>query len=116
MFVFTAIVMVVLAAALVASAAGKLQKIPQVVTMLRSVGVKEPQLPQLAGVELVGALGLIVGLWVGWIGVLAAVGVLIYFVLAAVAHVRVGDNKGAGPAGGLALVSLLVLILRLVTA
>lgn len=115
MFILTAVLSVLLAAALAASAAGKLTKSEQVMGSMRTVGVKDSQVPVLAGIEVLGALGLVVGLFVGWIGVVAAVGVLAYFALAVVSHVRVND-KNLAPAAGLAVFALVVLVLRITTA
>lgn len=44
-----------------------------------------------------GALGLLVGLAVPWMGTAAAVGVVLYFVCAVAAHLRVHDRQ-IGPA------------------
>jgi hypothetical protein len=115
MFVVTAVLALLLTVALVGSAAGKLTRSEQVMGSMRAVGVKDSQVPVLAGIELVGALGLLVGLVVEWIGILAAVGVLLYFALAVASHVRAGD-KNLAPAAGLAVLSLVVLVLRVATA
>ncbi|GAB2938174.1 hypothetical protein GCM10027047_38300 [Rhodococcus aerolatus] len=115
MFVVTAVLALLLTVALAGSAAGKLTRSQQIMTTLRGVGVQDKQVPVLAGIEIVGALGLVVGLFVGWIGVVAAVGVLAYFALAAGAHVRADDTGNLAPAGGLAVLSLVVLVLRVVT-
>ena len=115
MLVLTVILSLVLTAALAGSAAAKLTRNTQVVSTLRGVGVKDDQLPVLAGIEILGAVGLLVGLFVGWIGVLASLGALAYFALAAGAHVRANDTGNLAPAGGLAVFSLVVLVLQITT-
>lgn len=50
-----------------------------------------------------GCLGLLVGLAVPAVGIVAAAGFVTLFVLAIGAHLRVGDRSLARPAGGLAL-------------
>lgn len=112
------IVLVVLAAfagvAATVSAAGKLRRIPQVVDTMHSVGVTDSQMPVLAVFELLGALGLLVGIWVPVLGTLAALGLTLYFAGALIAHLRAKHSlKDAGPALLLAVVSLVVLLLQL---
>jgi hypothetical protein len=38
-----------------------------------------------------GAAGLLVGLWVPWIGIAAAIGLVLFFVCAVYTHIRAGD-------------------------
>lgn len=115
MFVLCVIVSVLLAASLLVSAAGKLTKMDQVVTTLTGVGVPLSWFPWLALAEITGAVGLLVGLGAPAIGVLAAVGVICYFVGAISFHLRAGDRNLAPP-GGLLVVAVLALVLRLATA
>ena len=93
-----------LGAAAAGSAAAKIRRVPQVVETLTSVGVKEEQINVLAAIELLGALGLLVGAKRPRIGSLAALGLTTYFAAAAASHVKVGDTpQNTGPAAGLAL-------------
>lgn len=50
-----------------------------------------------------GALGLLLGFAVPWIGTAAAVGVVLYFLCAVGAHLRVGDSRLAPAAAFLSL-------------
>ena len=115
MLVVTVILALLLTVALAGSAAGKLTRNPQIMTTLRGVGVKDQQVNVLAGIEILGAVGLLVGLFVGWIGVLASLGALAYFGLATAAHVRANDTGNLAPAGGLTALSLVVLVLQVAT-
>lgn len=81
MFVLCAIVAIVLAGAALASAAGKLTRSAQVMQMMSGVGVSATQVPVLAGLEIAGAVGLLIGLGVVWLGVAAGVGLAICFLL-----------------------------------
>lgn len=54
--------------------------------------------PRLGALLAAGALGLLVGFAVPLLGVLAAAGLVLYFVGAFVAHLRVGSRKLVGPA------------------
>jgi uncharacterized membrane protein YphA (DoxX/SURF4 family) len=81
----------ILALAVVVSGAAKLRKSPQWIEGMAHVGVTETQIPVLAGLELLGGLGLLVGFGVTNLGRLAAGGLALYFVGALVAHVRVKD-------------------------
>jgi hypothetical protein len=60
--------------------------------------------PLLGGVLAAGSLGLLVGLAVPLVGGLAAAGLVLYFVGALFAHLRVGSRQLAGPAGFLVTV------------
>lgn len=115
MFIATVIVSVLLAVALTFSAIGKLTKNPSVVPMLEHVGVPAEKIPWLAYAELLGAVGLLVGLYIWPIGVAAAVGVILYFVGAVAAHVRIKD-KDFAPAAGLAVFAVVALVLRVLSA
>ncbi len=117
MFITTVIVSVVLALALVVSAAMKLQQNPQVVAPIHDVvGVPMRWFAVLAALELAGAAGLVIGLWWAPLGIAAAIGVVAYFVGAVIAHLRVHDTKGvAGPIGPL-LLAIATLVLRSATA
>lgn len=83
----------VLAALLVFTAVLKLGHREAVVASYRRVGVPENWLNALAVVLLVGAAGLIVGLWWPPAGVAAAIGLVCYFLLAVAAHIRAKDAR-----------------------
>lgn len=96
------------------SATGKLRRMPQVVQTMHNVGVSDGQIRLLAVAELLGALGLLVGIWVPVLGQLAAAGLTVYFVGAVVAHVRAKETmKEAAPALLLAVIAVGVLLLQL---
>jgi hypothetical protein len=81
------------------SAVMKVRRNPHVVaTIHQVVGVPLKWLDLLALCELAGSAGLIAGLAWRPVGIAAAAGLTVYFVGAAVAHLRVGDVKGIGPA------------------
>jgi hypothetical protein len=114
MFIATVIVTALLVAGLLGSAAGKVTKQAAVMTNMTAVGVPERRVPLLAIPETAGALGLVGGLFWWPIGIAAAIGVIIYFVLAVSAHVRVKD-KNFAPAVFLLVLGVAALILRLAT-
>ncbi len=105
---------VLLAVLLAGSAVAELRGVPAVVTSITGVGWPREQIWVLAVIELVGAVGLLVGLAVPGIGVAAAVGAVLYFVGAVASHLRLRQS----PAGALvplvvAVVTLVVLVLAL---
>jgi uncharacterized membrane protein YphA (DoxX/SURF4 family) len=110
MFVVCAIVSVLLAVMLLASAGAKLVKAPPVVQNLGAIGVPLAWFPRLAVLEILGAIGLIVGLFAPPIGVAAAIGVLCYFAAALSFHVRAGDRNLAPP-----LVFFVLAVVALIT-
>jgi uncharacterized membrane protein YphA (DoxX/SURF4 family) len=108
-----AVVSIVLAVIAVLSAVVKLTKNPKVVHSVHEVcGVPMDKLPVLAALEIAGGAGLVIGLWVGWIGVAAAIGLALYFVGATIAHLRVGDKQGVIAPAALVVLSVVVLVLR----
>ena len=115
MFLATVIVSVLLAALLVYSAGRKLSHQQRFVQPYRRVGVPEGMLDYLAAILLLGAAGLLLGLWWEGLGVAAAGGVLCYFALAIVAHIRARDARNlAGPLA-YTLIAVAALTLRLAT-
>lgn len=106
-------VSIVLAAMVAFSGIGKLRHDPHIVKVIHeTVGVPMKYFPLLAGCEIAGAVGLVLGIWWPILGIAAATGLVIYFLGAVVSHVRVGDLKGIGPAAMLLTVSAAALILR----
>lgn len=76
----------------VGSAAGKLAANPKIIDSMHSVGVTATQVRVLALLEILGALGLLAGIFVPSIGIAAAVGLTFYFLGAVAAHLRVGHT------------------------
>jgi uncharacterized membrane protein len=96
------------------SAFGKLSMKDNVVEMLTHVGLNERQIRLLGTIEILGALGLLIGIWVPILGTLAAVGFIIYFVGAVISHIRVRDSlKDMAPAIVLVIISIIVTVLQL---
>lgn len=114
MFLACAVIVSLLSLALLGSAAGKLTKHPKVTENLGKCEVPSNWHPRLAVAEIAGAVGMVLGLWVPALGVTAAVGVVLYFVGAVIAHVRVSDNEVAAPIVFIVL-SVVVIVLRIAT-
>jgi uncharacterized membrane protein len=96
------------------SAMGKFTKMEQTIATLKSVGVKDSQIPVLGALELAGALGLLIGIWVPILGHAAAVGIALYFAGAVIAHTRAGHPfKQIIPATVLLLVALAVVLIQI---
>jgi hypothetical protein len=77
------------------------------------VGVPESWLPMLGILKAAGALGLLVGLiGVPLIGTAAAVGLVLFFFVAIIAHLRVHDYS-IGPAAAFLLLAVAALVLGL---
>ena len=119
MFIVTAVISVLLAAVLAGSAFAKLTKNPQVIEgLVHRVGVPEDQLWVLAGLELAATAGLIIGLFWAPLGIAAAIGVILYFIGALIAHFRANDTAAATvlPPTVILLVAVATLALRIATA
>jgi len=76
----------------VGSALGKLTANPKVVEIMRSVGVSDAQTRILAVLEILGAAGLAVGIFVPALGMVSAIALTLYFVGAIVATLQ--SNEG----------------------
>ncbi|MEP6797500.1 MAG: DoxX family protein, partial [Lapillicoccus sp.] len=96
------------------SGTATLAKVPAVVTNITAVGWPADRLWVLAVLKILGAVGLVVGLWVAPIGIAAAVGVALYFVGAVVFHLRAKEYSLAPPVGLLVL-AIVALVLRSAT-
>ena len=116
MFITLVITAVLLAAVCASSASLKLRKDERSVAVIGgTVGVPLHFFPILAALELAGAAGILIGLWLEPLGVVAAACLVVYFGGALVGHIRVRDTKGlAMPVPPLVL-SIVVLALRIAT-
>ena len=108
------VITILLTAMVLFSGFGKLRKDPHIVKVVHeTVGVPMKYFPLLAACEIAGALGMVLGIWWSPLGVLAGIGLLLYFLCAVLSHLRVGDVKGIGPAAFLLTLSAGALYLRL---
>jgi hypothetical protein len=107
---------IALAVFLIISAVRKLGHKPQVVQSYVRVGVPEDRLNHLAILLLLGAAGLLGGLFWTPIAVAAATGVVIYFAVAIFAHLRAGDARRLGTPLTILLVAVITLALWLASS
>jgi hypothetical protein len=113
MFVAYAVIAVLLAAALMMSAYTKLARNERVVqTFTGQLGVPLELYPFMAACEIAGAAGLIFGLWYVPLGIAAAVGLVLYFIGAIVAHLRKSDFKGVRSPLVIFIIAAAALVLR----
>ena len=115
MYIAHIVVVVLMSLLAIVSGVAKLRHDPHVVQVINEV-VRVPMkwFPWLAACEFAGAAGLLIGLAWPPIGMAAAVGLVLYFLGAIVAHLRVGDIKGIGTPSlpfGLAIACLVTRIL-----
>ncbi|GIF22286.1 hypothetical protein BJ973_002610 [Actinoplanes tereljensis] len=61
-------------------------------------GIPRSWVPVLGGLLTAGTIGLLAGFAVPWLGKAAAAGLVLYFVGALIAHLRVGSRQLVGPA------------------
>ena len=110
------VIALVFAAMVAFSAVGKIRRDPKIMHVIHEVvGVPLQYFSLLAGCELAGALGLVLGIWWPPVGVTAGIGLVVYFVAAIVFHLRVGDVKGIGPAAFMLVLGAGALALRILT-
>jgi uncharacterized membrane protein YphA (DoxX/SURF4 family) len=95
------------------SAFGKLSMNEKAAEMLHHVGLNDRQIRLLGTTEILGSLGLLIGIWIPLLGLLAALGFVVYFLVAVAAHVRAKDGiKDMAPAIVLFVMSLVVAVLQ----
>jgi hypothetical protein len=116
-FVFTAMIIVaaLLGSLLALSAYIKLTRREPFVQGYLKVGVPERRLNVLAYLLLLGAIGLIAGLWWAPLGVAAAIALVCYFLAAIAAHLRAGDARSLPTPLTYLGLAVAVLVLRLAT-
>ena len=96
------------------SAIAKIRHDPRVVRTIHEViGFPLGYFPLLAAWELAGALGLVLGIFWPLLGIVAGVGLALYFIAAILSHFRVGDFGGSGPALFMWVAVMLALAMRL---
>lgn len=113
MFIAAAIVAVVLAALLVYAAARKFSHAAEVVRSYARLGVPERRLNALAVILLVGAAGLLAGLWWQPLGIAAAACLAAYFAVACGFHVRFRDTRNLPTPVIMATLAVSSLVLQL---
>lgn len=117
MFIVAAILSLVLAGAFAVAGGAKVTAQPVMVSAAQHTGFSLQSFKLIGIAEIAGALGLVVGLWVAWIGIVAALGLLVTMVSAVAVHARAGDKiTGYGPPAALAALTLVTLLLRVATA
>jgi uncharacterized membrane protein YphA (DoxX/SURF4 family) len=112
MFAAYVLVNVILAGMLLASAAMKLSHRPDVVDSYARVGVPEHRLNALAGLLILGALGLLSGYAWRPIAVMASAALVVYFAVAITAHVRAKDIANITTPIVIELLSMTALVLN----
>lgn len=100
--------------AAIGSAIAKLKKVPDVMASMESVGVKPNQVPLLAFLEIAGGLGVIAGIWVAPLGLLASACLVLYFIGALYSHFsRKHKVAEFGAALGILIIALVTTLLQL---
>lgn len=112
MTVLTVILSILLALAFLGAGVAKVTGQQAMVEAAAHTGFSLQNYKVIGGLEILGAVGVLVGLGVHALGGLAALGLLITMIGAVVVHVRKGDQpKDFAPAAGLGVLSLVVTLL-----
>lgn len=106
------ILSIILGVAFIAAGAAKVTKQKAMVQAADHLGVSQQNYQYIGGLEILGGVGVLLGIGLQTIGWLAALGLLITMVGGVVAHLRKGDGPNVfAPAAGLGVLSLVVMIL-----
>lgn len=114
----TAIVLLIgfgglLAVASIASGFGKITRHRVPVEVLTRVGVPADRIPLLGALQVLGGLGVIIGIWMPVLGVVSALCLTLYYLGAIFAHLRIKDTvSGMAPALVLFTVALIATVLE----
>jgi uncharacterized membrane protein YphA (DoxX/SURF4 family) len=116
-FITTVIIGSILAAMYLAAGLSKAMSAPQTVVQAAELKI-QPRCYRLIGiVELLGAAGVVIGLWVPLLGIAAGIGLGLMMVGAIVAHLRVGQSlQHAVPALVGAALAVGYIVLRVLVA
>jgi len=108
---------ILLAAMVLWSGVAKVRRDPNVTRVIHEiVGVLLRYFPLLAACEFAGALGMVLGILWPPLGMAAGIGLVLYFLGAAISHLRVSDVKGVGPAAFMPVLAAAALALRILTS
>jgi hypothetical protein len=113
MHIAAVVLSLVLAVAMLGSGVVKLARAPQMIENMRAVHVSIPQMVVLGVLEVAATVGLVIGLWWGPLGLAAAIGAVLYFGGAVVAHIRASDRNIVPAAVLLALAVATLVVLSL---
>ncbi|MEG8035495.1 DoxX family protein [Sphingomonas sp. LR61] len=115
MHIAAIVLSLVLAVALLGSGVMKLVRNPKIVASMQAVHVTPSQMTVLGVLEVAAAAGLVIGIWWVPLAIAAAIGAVVYFVGAVVAHLRAHDKdlQGAVVLLVLSVATLVVLLLAL---
>ncbi|QSB17134.1 DoxX family protein [Natronosporangium hydrolyticum] len=94
MYIAYIVTAVLLSALLAFTARNKLVREKEVTAILTRLGVPDRMFPVLATLQLLGAAGLLIGIFFRPLGIAAAAGVVLFFAGAVIAHLRANDAKG----------------------
>ncbi|MFG2471479.1 DoxX family protein [Streptomyces canus] len=117
MFITTAIIAVLLAMAFLAAGLPKIARRESSVAQADHLGVPRGINRGIGGLEILGALGVVAGLWSAWLGVAAGIGLTLLMIGALGSHVRAKDpGKAIAPAAVFGLIAVVYVVLRAATA
>ncbi|MEU6371534.1 DoxX family protein [Streptomyces sp. NPDC046909] len=117
MFITAAIVAVLLALAFLAAGVPKVAAQAKAVTQADHLRVPHGVNRVIGVLEVLGAVGALVGLWLAWLGVAAGAGLALLMVGALAAHARAKDpGKAMAPAAVFGLIAVVYVVLRAATA
>jgi uncharacterized membrane protein YphA (DoxX/SURF4 family) len=115
MHIAAVVLSLLLAVAMLGSGVMKLLGTEQMIENMRVVNVSVPQMRVLGVLEVLATIGLVVGLWVPGLGIAAAIGAVVYFAGAVVAHIR-AHEKNVQPAAVLLVLSVATLVVLLLAS
>lgn len=108
------ILSVILAAAFLVAGAARIRMIPAMFTQARTLGIHYPQFRLVGALEVVFALCVLAGIWVGWLGTFGSLVLTVMMAVAILAHARANDVlRNYVPASVLGILSFIVFLIHI---
>lgn len=111
---FSFILSLALALAMLVSGALKIVRAPRIVRLMAAVGVPAERLPLLGALQIAGTVGLVAVIWLPPLAIAASIGLVLYFIGAIAAHIRAHDSGMQGAVGFLVMSAATLAALLLV--
>jgi uncharacterized membrane protein YphA (DoxX/SURF4 family) len=117
MFVATLVLSILLALLFAFAGGSKLAGVQQMRDSAAHLGLSFPAYQRIGGLEVLGAVGLLIGLWFAPLGIAAATGLVLLMIGAVYFHIRAKDPaKIFSAPAALAVFALVALIFRVVSS
>ena len=108
---YSTILAVVLGVAFLLAGAARIRMIPQFFTQARTLGIHYAQFRLIGVLEVIFALLVVAGIWVGWLGTVGSLMLTALMAVAILAHARANDQlKNYAPPAVLGMLAFILFL------